>query len=109
MAIQVSSVSDTYAKDVFTDKGFFCGKVEDIECDLKRFKVRSLVIRAIKGSYLGKMLGDKKGVVIPFPMVHAIGDVIIIKHIIPPSVEEEAMPAAMPAAAEEASVEAVAE
>jgi sporulation protein YlmC with PRC-barrel domain len=90
MAIQVSSVSDTYAKDVFTDKGFFCGKVEDIECDLKRFKVRSLVIRAIKGSYLGKMLGDKKGVVIPFPMVQAIGDVIIIKHIIPPTVEEEA-------------------
>ena len=89
MAIQVSSVSDTYAKDVFTDKGFFCGKVEDIECDLKRFKVRSLVIRAMKGSYLSKMLGDKKGVVIPFPMVQAIGDVILIKHIVPPTVEEE--------------------
>ena len=89
MAIQVSSVSDTYAKDVFTDKGFFCGKVEDIECDLKRFKVRSLVIRAMKGSYLSKMLGDKKGVVIPFPMVQAIGDVILIKHIVPPTVEDE--------------------
>jgi sporulation protein YlmC with PRC-barrel domain len=88
MAIQVSSISDTYAKDVFTDKGFFCGKVEDVECDLKRFKIRSLVIRAIKGSYLSKMLGDKKGVVIPFPMVHAVGDIILIKHISAPSAEE---------------------
>ncbi len=90
MTIQVSSISDTYAKDVFTDKGFFCGKVEDVECDLKRFKIRSLVIRAIKGSYLSKMLGDKKGVVIPFPMVHAVGDIILIKHIAPPTATEDA-------------------
>ncbi len=92
MAIQVSSISDTYAKDVFTDKGFFCGKVEDVECDLKRFKIRSLVIRAIKGSYLSRMLGDKKGVVIPFPMVHAVGDIILIKHISPPAAAEETTP-----------------
>ena len=101
MAIQVSSMSDTYTKDVFTDKGFFCGKVEDIECDLKRFKVRSLVIRAMKGSYLVKMLGDKKGVVIPFAMVHAVGDIIIIKHITAPVAEEveEPMPGPAPEAA----------
>ena len=96
MAIQVSSISDTYAKDVFTDKGFFCGKVEDVECDLKRFKIRSLVIRAIKGSYLSRMLGDKKGVVIPFPMVHAVGDIILIKHISPPAAEESSAPARCP-------------
>ncbi len=89
MAIQVASISDTYAKDVFTDLGHFCGKVEDVECDLKRYKIRSLVIRAIKGSYLSKMLGNKKGVVIPFPMVQSVGDIIIIKHITPPAVEEE--------------------
>lgn len=96
MSIQVSSISDTYAKDVFTDRGFFCGKVEDVECDLKRFKIRSLVIRAIKGSYLSKMLGDKKGVVIPFPMVHAVGDIILIKHIAPPAAAEETTPTSEP-------------
>jgi sporulation protein YlmC with PRC-barrel domain len=98
MAIQVSSISDTYAKDVFTDRGLFCGKVEDVECDLKRFKIRSLVIRAIKGSYLSKMLGDKKGVVIPFPMVHAVGDIILIKHISPPAAAEESTPLPEPEA-----------
>jgi len=88
MAIKVASVSETYGKDVFTNKGMFCGKVEDVECDLKRFKIRSLVVRAAKESYISKMLGSKKGVIIPFPMVESIGDIIIIKHISLPVSEE---------------------
>jgi sporulation protein YlmC with PRC-barrel domain len=88
MTIRIASVSSTWDKDVFTDKGFYCGKVEDVECDLKRFKLRSLVISAVKGSYLSKMLGNKKGLIIPFPMVDAIGDVVIIKHISGPMTEE---------------------
>ena len=88
MAIRIASVSQTWGKDVFTDKGMYCGKVEDVECDLKRFKLRSLVITAVKGSYLSKMLGNKRGLIIPFPMVEAIGDVVIIKHISSPVTEE---------------------
>ena len=30
MAIQITSVSETWGKDVFTDRGLYCGKVEDI-------------------------------------------------------------------------------
>ena len=90
MAIRVASVSATWQKDVFTNKGLYCGKVEDVECDLKRFKLRSLVIRAEKGSYLLNMLGSKRGLIIPFPMVEAIGDIIIVKHINAPVTEEAA-------------------
>ena len=92
MAIKVASVSQTWQKDVFTDKGLYCGKVEDVECDLNRFKMRSLVVRAVKGSYLSRMLGDKRGVIIPFPMVEAIGDIIIIKHITTPMSDDGSMP-----------------
>ncbi len=88
MAIQVASVSETLSKDVFTDKGRYCGKIEDLECDLKRFKIRSLVVRAMKGSYLTKMLGGKKGLIIPYPMLRAISDVVIVKHISTPMAEE---------------------
>ena len=84
MAIQVSSVSETWMKDVFTDKGLYCGKIEDIECDLKRFKIRALVVKAAKGSYLDEMLGKKKGIIIPYPMVKAVGDIVLIKHFTPP-------------------------
>jgi len=92
MGIRIASVSNTWQKDVFTDKGHYCGKVEDVECDLKRFKLRSLVIRSQKGSYMSKMLGNKRGLIIPFPMVQAIGDIIIIKHISAPVVEEGEVP-----------------
>ena len=90
MAIQVASISETLSKDVFTNKGRYCGKIEDLECDLKRFKIRSLVVRAMKGSYLTKMLGGKKGLIIPYPMLQAISDVVIVKHITAPTAEEGA-------------------
>ena len=88
MGIRVASVSNTWQKDVFTDRGLYCGKVEDVECDLKRFKLRALVIKAQKGSYVNSMLGGKRGLIIPFPMVQAIGDIIIIKHINAPAMED---------------------
>jgi sporulation protein YlmC with PRC-barrel domain len=98
MAIRISSVSQTWSKDVFTDKGLYCGKVEDVECDIKRFKMRSLVIAAMKGSYLSKMVGNKKGLIVPFPMVLAIGDIVIIKHVSAPVEEETSKASKEPAA-----------
>lgn len=109
MAIQVASISETFMKDVFTDKGLYCGKVEDLECDLKRFKIRSLIVKAMKGSYVTKMLSGKKGLIIPFTMVQATGDIILIKHISVP-VSEEAEPEAVPETpAEEPTVAATPE
>ncbi len=88
MVIKVASITDTFGKDVFTNKGSYCGKVEDLECDLKRFKIRALQIKAVKGSYVSKLLGGKKGLIVPFPMVESIGDIVIIKHIPSPEIEE---------------------
>lgn len=93
MAIKVVSASEVWDKDVFTDKGLYCGKVEDIECDLKRFRVRSLIVKSVKGSYVSELLGKKKGIIIPYSLVTSIGDVIIIKHIsVPEEAKEEPAP-----------------
>ncbi len=81
MPITVKDVSEMFGKDVFTGKGFYAGKISDLEFDLSRFKIRSLVIEAARGSMLGKMVGGKKGIIVPYPMVNAIGDVVLIKHI----------------------------
>ncbi len=88
MPITVKSIHEMFGKDVFTSKGVYCGKVSDIELDLSRFKVRSLVIEASKESFLGKLVKGKKGIIIPYPMVVAIGDIVIIKHITGPPEEE---------------------
>jgi len=91
MGISVKDINDMFSKDVFTGKGFYCGKVSDLEFDLSRFKIRSLVIEAAKGTFLGKMVGGKKGIIVPYTMVQAIGDVVIIKHVVSPATEEGEM------------------
>jgi sporulation protein YlmC with PRC-barrel domain len=88
MALNVKDVADMFGKDVFTAKGFYAGKVLDLEFDLSRFKIRSLVIEAARGSFLGKVVGGKKGIIVPYQMVQAIGDVVLIKHVAPPTTEE---------------------
>ncbi|MCX6820516.1 MAG: PRC-barrel domain-containing protein [Candidatus Aenigmarchaeota archaeon] len=81
MPITVKDIGDMFGKDVFTNKGFYAGKVSDLEFDLSRFKIRSVVIEAAKGGVLGQMVGGRKGVIVPYPMIQSIGDVVIIKHI----------------------------
>ncbi len=89
MAINVHSLSGMIEKDVFTNKGAYSGRVSDITLDLERFRIRSLVIDAVKGSFLSKFVGSKKGVVVPYQMIQSIGDVVIIKHVSPVSAEGE--------------------
>ncbi len=83
-----SFYSKLIGKDMFTDKGMYCGRVSDIEVDLQRFRVRALIVNAIKGSYLYDLVGGQKGVIIPYNMVKAVGDIVIIKHISPSPLEE---------------------
>ncbi|MEM5869570.1 MAG: PRC-barrel domain-containing protein [Candidatus Aenigmatarchaeota archaeon] len=89
MPLNVKDIADLFGKDVFTTKGFYCGKVSDVELDLARFKIRSLLIEAAREGFLGKALGGKKGVIVPYPMVQAVGDIVIIKHIPTPEIPEE--------------------
>lgn len=88
MPINVKSYSDLTRKDVFTDKGIYAGKVVDVGLDLERFKVRAIVVDAVRGSFLASLVGEKKGVVVPFSMVKSVGDIVIIKHI-QPALDEE--------------------
>lgn len=89
MPVNVKSFSDVTRKDVFTTKGAYCGKITDVGLDLDKYRVKSLVIDAVRGSHLASMVGDKKGVIVPFTMVQSVGDVVIIKHIAASSVAED--------------------
>jgi sporulation protein YlmC with PRC-barrel domain len=90
MPVTVKDISDMFGKDVFTARGYYLGKVTDLEFDLSRFKIRSLVVESAKDSMLGKMLGGRKGVIVPYPVVQAIGDVVIIKHVLGDELQQEA-------------------
>ncbi len=88
MAVSVKGYSDLTKKDVFTNKGIYAGKIMDVGLDLERFRIKSLVVDAVRGSFLASLVGDKKGVVIPFTMVQSVGDIVIIKHVQPSAAEE---------------------
>jgi sporulation protein YlmC with PRC-barrel domain len=87
VTITVKEFSEMFGKDVFTDKGMFCGRVADLQVDLKRFRVRALVIEAAKGSYLSELVGGKRGVILPYQFVQSIGDIVIIRHFSPSAIE----------------------
>lgn len=89
MPITVKEITEVLGKDVFTNRGYYCGKVNDLEFDISRFKIRSLIIAAAKGTFLGEMVGGKKGVIVPYSMVESIGDIVLIKHITTPLPEEK--------------------
>lgn len=89
MMTTIEEFSELIGKDVFTDKGAYCGKINDLELDLEKFRVRAIVVDTIKGSFLSDIVGSKKGVVIPFQMVQSIGEIVIIKSISPSLFEVE--------------------
>ncbi len=89
MPVTVKNVSNMFGKDVFTNKGVFCGKVADVEISLDKFRIKSVVVEAARNSFLSNIVGGKRGVILPYQLVETVGDVVIIKHINTPTIPEE--------------------
>lgn len=77
---------------VFTDSGDYFGDVE--EAILTSNKVFGWRVRASKNSYLAKVLGSAKGVIVPHQLVKAVGDIMIINKTAIPSASDDDAPAA---------------
>lgn len=89
MTVTVKSLSEMTEKDVFTTKGLYCGNVSDLFFDLDKFRINSMVVNAVRGSFLENLVGSKKGVVIPFGMIESVGDIVIMKHLTPNAMPQE--------------------
>ena len=84
MEIELSSL---YGQDIYTDRGVYVGKIEDVSVDIKEKRISGLAVRNIT-PYAFKV-GKKKGVIIPYRWVTAIGDIVLIKHVRRRAAEEE--------------------
>lgn len=86
--IKMKRVSEAYDLRVFTDGGDYFGDIEDgIVSGNKMFGWK---IKATKNSFLSRVLGSAKGVIVPHQLVKAVGDVILIsKSAIPSGQAEE--------------------
>lgn len=85
--LRLKKISETYDMKVFTDLGDYFGDVE--EAIITNNKVYGWRVRATKNSFLTKVLGSAKGVIVPHQLVKAIGDIVIISRTAVPSYSEE--------------------
>lgn len=74
--LKMKKVTETYDLKVFTDAGDYFGDIED--SIVQNNKVCGWKIKATKNSYLSRVLGSAKGVIVPHQMVKAIGDIFVI-------------------------------
>ncbi len=81
--LKMKRISDTYEMKVFTDTGDYFGDVE--ESILTQTKIFGWRVKATKSSFLNKVLGSAKGVIVPHQLVKSIGDVMIISKAAVPS------------------------
>ena len=74
--LKMQRISDSYDMKVFTDDGDYFGDIE--EAILTRSKVNGWRVKATKNSFLSKVLGTAKGVIVPHQLVKSMGDIMII-------------------------------
>lgn len=85
--LKMKRISATYDMKVFTDSGDYFGDVE--ESILTQTKVFGWKVKATKNSFLNKVLGSAKGVIVPHQLVKAAGDILIISKTAVPSYPSE--------------------
>jgi len=83
----MKKIGETYDMRVFTDTGDYFGDVE--EAILTHTKVFGWRVRATKNSFLSKVLGSAKGVIVPHQLVKSLGDIMIISKSAVPSYNPE--------------------
>lgn len=74
--LKMKRISEVYEMRVFTDSGDYFGDVE--EAILTNNKIFGWRIKSTKNSFLNKVLGSAKGVIVPHQLVKATGDIMLI-------------------------------
>ena len=81
--LKMKKITESYDMRVFTDNGGYFGDVE--EAILTSTRVSGWRVRSTKGSFLSKVLGSAKGVIVPHQLVKSMGDIMIISKAAVPS------------------------
>jgi len=85
--LSMKKLTHTYDMRVFTDSGDYFGDIE--ESILTQTKIFGWKVKATRNSFLAKVLGSAKGVIVPHQLVKAVGDIFIISKTAIPSYPSE--------------------
>jgi len=74
-----SQITDLFGLQIYTDKGMFVGEVEDVVIDVDNKKMEGIVVGKVNDQLFE--LKNYKGLKIPYRIISAIDDIVLIRHL----------------------------
>jgi len=74
-----NQITDLFGLQIYTDKGMFIGEVEDVVIDVDAKKIESIVAGKVNDQLFE--MKNFKGVKIPYRIISAIDDIVLIRHL----------------------------
>jgi sporulation protein YlmC with PRC-barrel domain len=72
-------ITELFGLQIYTDKGMFIGEVEDVVIDVDSKKIEAVVVGKVNDQLFE--LKNFKGLKIPYRIISAIDDIVIIRHL----------------------------
>ncbi len=73
-----AEVSTLFGLNIYTERGIYIGKVNDVVLEVNERKVTGLAVTRLNPDMFDT---SKPGVVIPYRWVTAVADIVLIRHI----------------------------
>ena len=74
-----AQITELFGLQIYTDKGMFIGEVEDVVIDVDGKKIEAVVVGKVNDQLFE--LKNYKGLKIPYRIISAIDDIVLIRHL----------------------------
>jgi sporulation protein YlmC with PRC-barrel domain len=74
-----TQITELFGLQIYTDKGMFIGEVEDVVLDVDSKKMEAIVVGKVNDQLFE--LKSFKGLKIPYRIISAIDDIVLIRHL----------------------------
>jgi sporulation protein YlmC with PRC-barrel domain len=74
-----TQITELFGLAIYTEKSVFVGEVEDVLIDVESKKMESLVVGKLNQELVD--IKNYKGLKVPFRIIRAIGDIVLIRHL----------------------------
>ena len=74
-----TQITDLFGLAIYTDKGMYIGEVDDVIIDVDSKKIESLVVGKVNDQLFE--LKNYKGLKLPYRIISAIDDIVLIRHL----------------------------
>lgn len=82
MDSEADEITSLVGREVYSNNGVFVGEVEDVRLNLDTEVVNGLALSELNPTLFADTETGKKGVIIPYRWVRAVGDVVLINDVI---------------------------